>query len=136
ALETAAQLTSAAAPGLGSVDVAELDWARATDFFAVRPDVQPDVVLAADVVWLMDLVEPLAEAMAAVALRFPAVDFLVVHQTRSSNVERAFLEALELRSLRLTWALPGEGPPGFEWHEDFTPDSRIKLWCFKLQAEP
>ncbi|CAK9075870.1 unnamed protein product, partial [Durusdinium trenchii] len=83
---------------LGRAEIAELDWLKAEDFFAARPGLQIDVILAADVVWLMELVEPLVNAIQIAAQHNPNVEVLVVHQTRSASVESAFIQ-VELRKL-------------------------------------
>ena len=46
--------------------IAEIEIAEISCTFFAR-DADLDVILAADVVWLMDLVEPLADAIATVA---------------------------------------------------------------------
>ncbi|CAJ1329271.1 unnamed protein product [Effrenium voratum] len=133
AMEQAVRLTTGSQALVSSrVEVAELDWLQAEAFFESRPELKLDVVLAADVVWLMDLVEPLADAIRVAAGYNPQVEILVVHQTRSSNVERAFLEAMTARDLRLKWTVAGDSHGHVQWHEDFVPDQRIKLWCFHL----
>eukprot|EP00435_Cladocopium_sp_Y103_P055723 s1187_g18.t1 len=111
AMDSAVQLTCTGHKDLPKPEVAELDWSKAEEFFENR-DTDLDVILAADVVWLMDLVEPLADAIATVAKYHPKVEVLVVHQTRSANVELAFLKAMEARSLGVLWSLPGG--PGVE----------------------
>eukprot|EP00434_Breviolum_minutum_P038147 symbB.v1.2.033830.t1/scaffold4258.1/size42288/2 len=125
---------------LPKLEMAELDWSRASEFFEQRPDLEVEVILAADVVWLMELVEPLADALSTAAQFCPKVEILVVHQTRSANVEMAFLQAMAARKLQPVWTLPGGSKEGVEvsqqriqWHEDFVPDQRIKLWCFQAE---
>lgn len=124
AMEIAVQLTCAGHKEWPKPEVAELDWLKAEEFFENR-DTDLDVILAADVVWLMDLVEPLADAIATVAKYHPKVEVLVVHQTRSANVELAFLKAMETRSFgQPIWTLPGgpaESHLELRWHEDFVP---------------
>lgn len=129
-------------------EVAELDWTNPAAFLDGRPEAEAfDVVLAADVVWLIELVEPLVEALGAICTRSPGADVLVVHQTRSSSVDVAFLELMAARGFAVSWELPG-GPDGnattvkgaaearpdeVTWGEGFLPDSRVRLWCFRLE---
>lgn len=124
-LREAAQLN-----GDRHVEVEDFDWFQPEDFVQ-REGKDFDVVLAADVIWLQQLVEPLAGALHAVALRSPNVQIVVVHQTRSEQTQVAFLEAMAA-AFELQWELPGGAP--VSWHPDFVPDHRIRCWCFRLRA--
>ncbi|CAE8645320.1 unnamed protein product, partial [Polarella glacialis] len=138
ALEEASNLTRPGGGYPGPVEIAALDWANPTHFLDSRPDFHFEVILAADVVWLIELVELLASALRALAVRRPAAEVLVVHQTRASSVEVAFLQAMDDQRFELVWELRGgsaEPVPalGVAWDKDFIPDSRINLWCFRLR---
>mmetsp|Transcript_40600 Transcript_40600/g.128633 ORF Transcript_40600/g.128633 Transcript_40600/m.128633 type:complete len:375 (+) Transcript_40600:114-1238(+) len=152
----------AAEPAEGSLEVSELDWFAPDRFLDSRPPGERfDIILAADVVWLLDLTDALAAAAASVAARHPGVEAstfvdhykqhwngcleaLVVHQLRSLSVQDAFLSAMAAHGFRLAWTLPGDaagaGPPDgdskapttVDWHPDFRPDGRISLWCFRM----
>lgn len=166
-LEAAATLNFPPGAQGPRVEVAELDWADAGRFLDGPGAGQRfDVVLAADVVWLLELVEPLVSALRLLAERAaggpggpsgsPQLRALVTHQLRAQSVEDAFLEAMAREGFALEWTLaggsrppgaprPGGGsspPPdaataaGVAWHEDFTPDERIKLWCFLFPGAP
>ena len=82
------RIDSAAAP---NVTVAALDWRGGVGGLTA------DVVLAADVVWLQDLVEPFVGC--AEALLDTGGRLLLAHQTRSTAVDDALFEALARRGL-------------------------------------
>lgn len=133
-----------------SVEVCELDWFSPATFLSARPRAERfDVLLAADVVWLLELTEALADALAQLAAASPGAQVLVVHQTRSTRVEDAFLAAMAARHFRLTWTLRGRQDPtsvaaeavprsadSVDWHPNFRPDARICLWSFRLPTVP
>lgn len=76
------------------------------------------MLLCADVVWLMELVEPLVGCVEQLAQLNRHVEVLVVHQTRSAQVERAFLEAMARKAFGLAWALEKGGASEIQWHEE------------------
>eukprot|EP00927_Polykrikos_kofoidii_P077413 TRINITY_DN74352_c0_g1_i1.p1 TRINITY_DN74352_c0_g1~~TRINITY_DN74352_c0_g1_i1.p1 ORF type:complete len:384 (-),score=51.98 TRINITY_DN74352_c0_g1_i1:90-1241(-) len=139
--------------GASAVEVATLDWEKPGDFLNARPVGSFGVILAADVVWLLELVEPLVNALSAICENHREAQVLVVHQTRASNVEIAFLDAMRAASFELSWELRGadasqehknasiavSGGVGSDrqqsvaWHPDYVPDLRIHLWCFRLR---
>ncbi len=56
--------------GLSSKDSSKFSWeVSPLEKFTSRPGLEVQVILAADVVWLMELVEPLADALATVSSR-------------------------------------------------------------------
>lgn len=57
-----------------------------------------DLVLAADVVWLTDLVDPLLEVIRRVAADNPACVTLMAYQSRSKLVDERLFRGLEARS--------------------------------------
>jgi hypothetical protein len=116
-----------------SVAPAALDWAdtgRRAEIMALFDDAAassdachcrgPDVVLAADVVWLRELVEPLADTLAVLlgarAEECPVVPrcappyMLMAHQVRSEKVDELFFSALRQR-VRHAPALPATVTP-------------------------
>ncbi|CAK0863650.1 unnamed protein product [Prorocentrum cordatum] len=158
ALEEAARLTiegveqrgspgnaGAGGPASTAVEVAELDWARPEQFLDSRPaGEQFDVLIAADVVWLAELAPLLARALLAVCQRSPSAEVLIVHQTRTTRADEAFLAAMSDASLRLVWALPSAGGGGtvpvvkadpavvpVSWHPDYTPRDGFHFWAFR-----
>ena len=57
------------------MDVTALDWARPDVFFdAQAPDERFDLVIAADSIWLIELVAPLVGALRVAALRNPGIE--------------------------------------------------------------
>lgn len=139
-LEASAALNFPDAAAARRVEVAELDWGDAGRFLDGRPGQRFDVVVAADVIWLLELVEPLVGALRLLAERAGGAEglqALVVHQLRAQSVEDAFLEAMAREGFVQEWALAAGGPRGaggaVAWHEDFAPDERIKLWCFRAR---
>ena len=71
-----------------------------------------DVLLLADVVWLSELVEPLVTCVAHLAQRNPLLSVLVVHQTRSRQVDEAFLKHMKHRGFVVE--------TGLRWHEELS----------------
>eukprot|EP00416_Gambierdiscus_australes_P043287 CAMPEP_0171101066 /NCGR_PEP_ID=MMETSP0766_2-20121228/53885_1 /TAXON_ID=439317 /ORGANISM="Gambierdiscus australes, Strain CAWD 149" /LENGTH=308 /DNA_ID=CAMNT_0011561023 /DNA_START=136 /DNA_END=1062 /DNA_ORIENTATION=+ len=132
-------------PNVSSISVAELDWSEPEKFFLRRDGEKAyDVVLAADVVWLLELVEPLVRTFRTICENSSAAEVLVVHQTRSRTVEAAFLAAMATASFEVMWELKGGSLDASEgtargaaigWHPDYVPDARIRLWSFR-RASP
>ncbi len=91
-----------------NVTVAALDWRGGVGGLTA------DVVLAADVVWLADLVEPFVGC--AAVLLADGGRLLLAHQTRSTAVDDALFEALARRGLACTEVPRGDLAP------DFRPD--------------
>lgn len=68
------------ANSISNASAAPLDWFHASrDVMALGS--KPDVILAADVVWTLDLIEPLVAALVAAAATETLV--LLAHQQRS-----------------------------------------------------
>eukprot|EP00933_Yihiella_yeosuensis_P043771 TRINITY_DN38725_c0_g1_i1.p1 TRINITY_DN38725_c0_g1~~TRINITY_DN38725_c0_g1_i1.p1 ORF type:complete len:326 (+),score=62.09 TRINITY_DN38725_c0_g1_i1:39-1016(+) len=145
AMETALNLTKAGSSNLGPVEIAELDWGSAENYLHTQQGRHFDVVLAADVIWLMELVDLLVSGLHAIAKHSPNVEVLVVHQTRAASVEAAFLASMAKLGFVIAWELPGgaikprSGSAAesldISWHEEFVPDHRIKLWCFRFRQQ-
>merc|ERR1712037_971512 len=71
-----------------SLEIDVLDWSQPADFLMRRPQgEQFDVLLGADVIWLMELVPLLVGALHTLCKRNSGADVLIVHQTRAANVE-------------------------------------------------
>ena len=77
--------------------VLELDW--------LNPDLtdigEIDVVIAADVVWLKKLVEPLVALLAKLKMLRPGVEFYLSHQTRSTETDDALFAELSKAAFRV-----------------------------------
>lgn len=121
-----------------------LDWAQPAAFFHSRPTNERfDLLLGADVIWLIELVPILVGSLHALAERSPGISVILVHQTRSLSVEESFLAEMESAGFEMSQELRGgsqlataEGAPAshsVSWHPSFVPDSRIKLWWFRLK---
>jgi predicted nicotinamide N-methyase len=106
-----------AALGLASASVAVLDWTA-----PLPPDLPPvDVVVAADVVWLDELLPPFLATLDALLARAEAPVALLAHQTRASSTERALFAGLKARGLRVDEVR----------FEDLHPDARdpvLRVW--------
>lgn len=86
-------------------------------------NVQPDLVLAADVVWVEALIQPLVDAL--VCLCGPETVVLLSHQSRSTRSDDAFFSRMDAIFDRCA-SLEGSG---FVW-----PDQRIFLLSFHYSA--
>jgi predicted nicotinamide N-methyase len=111
AASTAAASTAAALAAPGRVRVAALDWTRPVESTAFG---RYDVILGADVVWLKELVGPLARALEALTSApggNPDAVILLAHQTRSSATDELLFSTL---ARRFAWDPKGE-PLDPEW---------------------
>lgn len=135
------------------VVVAELDWRRPEDFLRSTEGQKPfDLLLASDVIWMPELVEPLVTALRAILEQNPKAELVLVHTTRLLSVEEAFFERMAAQGFRIEWKLAGEdglpiwsvmhpsafgfdqGPP-VRWHREYTPNTLVTLMCFKWDAQ-
>ena len=83
-------------PHRDRVEAMTLDW---TDLPARGQILSTpcDLVLAADVVWLIDLVDPLLEVLRRVAADNPACVTLMAYQSRSKLVDERLFRGLEAK---------------------------------------
>jgi len=118
----------------GELIATVLDWSDPRSFLDGAQHF--DVILASDVAWLMELVQPLVDTIDAVCSQ-AAAQVLVMHQTRSLEVETAFLAGMALQ-FDLEWELRGgvsefgepRGAP-VEWDADHVPNDKMRLWSFR-----
>jgi hypothetical protein len=98
----------AANPSLAPlVRVAPCDWTSPADAAALGPPA--GLVIAADVVWLEELVAPLVGALEAVTA--PAGRVLLAYQSRSARVDAALWAALGRRFVAEPAAAAAAGEP-------------------------
>ncbi len=81
------------------VTVRELDWVGPQDFFDWHDSdggnfIPFDIVLAADIVWLDHLVEPLVALLGLLLDRNAEMQFIFAHQTRSQQTDNVFFGKL------------------------------------------
>lgn len=79
-----------------------LDWFRPTQSIRDVCEGGVDTIIGADIVWLSDLVDPLAETVHQLFRACEAKNFLMVHQRRSNLIDAKFLSALNRRNIVLT----------------------------------
>ncbi|KND01015.1 uncharacterized protein SPPG_04107 [Spizellomyces punctatus DAOM BR117] len=90
--------------GKGRIEgVCNLDWTQRSNVISM---LQPpfDLILAADVVWLYDLIEPLVATIAE--LSSPNTTTLLAYQSRALRADRQLFSALE--NHRLSWEILGD----------------------------
>ncbi|KAJ1456011.1 putative serine esterase-domain-containing protein [Pelagophyceae sp. CCMP2097] len=85
----------------GRLDVVEGDWLVPPQKWAVSA-VAFDVLVASDVVWLDDLIEPLVSVIAHFLFKPNKPILYLSHQTRSASVDLAFFAAVAQRGLACT----------------------------------
>lgn len=135
---------------IGEIDVAEFDWFAPERFLAPMQAAQRagfDLIIGADVVWLEPLAAPLATALAEASRTASKArggtppDVLISHQTRTDRADHAFLDAMQAEGFVLEEELvgggraqPEDGEGALRWHADFVPDSRFKVWRFRMKA--
>ncbi len=87
-------------PDPDRVRAVALDWAaQKLDNQLTGPY---DMVLASDVIWLIDLINPFLDTLERIARANPASVTLMTYQSRSKFVDRRLFEGLECR--KFTWA--------------------------------
>lgn len=85
----------------GHVDVAELDWTNPTATSIASRALKADWVIASDVVWVEELVAPLALTLGWLASRPGAAPkMLIAHQTRTQRSDEAFARELAAVGLK------------------------------------
>ena len=88
----------------GRVDVAELDWFYPEKSSAAAAARNADIVIAADVVWVEELIAPLAKTLGYIA-RFREggpPQILIAHQTRARASDALFASLLHAEGLVVT----------------------------------
>ncbi|CAG9460032.1 unnamed protein product [Pedinophyceae sp. YPF-701] len=116
ALRRNAALNAAWIGGGVRVEVLRLDWREAAgrggclEAGCVGGGLEWDLVVASDCVWLPELVEPFADALAA-ALRSRRAVAVLATQERSARVDAALWAGLRTRGLRVRDAPMGSGEP-------------------------
>lgn len=125
------------------VEVTALSWFSPGEFFSQHSGKTFDVVLAADCVWLHDLVGPFVDTLCKICDYNPNIEILFMNLDRLGTVGESFMELMEASCFDLVWCLPGGDPAiwciahpgtatgGLEWHPDYIPNARMNFRCFR-----
>lgn len=102
----------------------QLDWTQAALDSQFVGDV--DVIVAADVVWVPDLVPPFVETLARLAKANPGLkSILIAHQTRSRLTDDLLFRLLEEHSFTWSKVSPDRLAPGFRSSIVFIMDIKL-----------
>jgi len=107
----------------------EVDWLKAEAHVKALPPA--DIILAADVVWVEELVLPFVETLsrslhAARAANGPGIFCLLCHKTRSRHTDEMLLQGLSREGLSAVLV------PGDELHPAWS-SSELILWRIRIQ---
>jgi hypothetical protein len=94
---------------------------------------QPDLVIAADVVWVEALIQPLVDALGC--LCGPATVVVLAHQSRSTRSDDAFFSRIDASFDRCARVLPLSGSFLTAWHCRIFTCHRIAQPCRRIHRQ-